>query len=317
MRSTVTKLSPAFELSFSASASTLAVCVSIISSPPSTRGTLASAASSALRTCPGSPPARAIRFDASPCSSSISAFSRCSGSTRWLFSRSAIVCAACTKPRARSVNFSKFMSCLLVSVPAGCPCGACPGTSAPEVGIARLAVQECNTLPRADFPPRELDTAAGRPATTAHVRRPPDRGPRPGRRRRRPRARRHPRRRRRLLQDRPRPHPRRRPRPRLRAQGARQARLPRPQALRHLRHRRGRGARPRAPRPRLPHRARRPARGPRRRRRPRRPHPHPRRHRAHLARPRRPRRRADPRRRRSPSSSSSAPPAPSPPAPTA
>ena len=109
MRSTVTKLSPAFELSFSASASTLAVPVSITSSPPSTRGTLASAASSALRTCPGSPPARAIRFDASPCSSSISAFNRCSGSTRWWFSRSAIVCAACTNPRARSVNFSKFI----------------------------------------------------------------------------------------------------------------------------------------------------------------------------------------------------------------
>ncbi len=121
-RSTVTKLSLACCASFSASASTFAVWVSMISwSPPSTRGTLASAASSAARACAGSPPARVIRFDASPWSSSSSAFSRCSGRNRWWFSRSAIVCAACTNPRDRSENFSKSISVSLSRHPSPTP----------------------------------------------------------------------------------------------------------------------------------------------------------------------------------------------------
>ena len=93
-RSTVTKLSPAWLASFSASASTFAVWVSTTMSPPSTRGSLASARSTAARAAAASPPARAIRFAASPWSSSSSAFSRCSGRKRWWFSLSAIVCPA-------------------------------------------------------------------------------------------------------------------------------------------------------------------------------------------------------------------------------
>ena len=54
----------------------------------------------------GRRPRRGSGPAAAPSSSSSSAFSRCSGVSRWWNSRMAIVCAACRKPRERSVNFS-------------------------------------------------------------------------------------------------------------------------------------------------------------------------------------------------------------------
>ena len=110
-RSTVTKLSPACLASFSASASTLAVCGVHVELVAALDPRHLGERRLDRRRAPGPDrrPARAIRFAASPWSSSSSAFSRCSGRNRWWFSRSAIVCAACTNPRARSENFSKFM----------------------------------------------------------------------------------------------------------------------------------------------------------------------------------------------------------------
>ena len=143
-RSTGTKLSPAFLASFSASSTTFAVMLSRYTCAPSpeTCGILARLASTAAKTAPGLPPARVIRLEANPSSSSISALSRCSGASRWWLSRIAIVWAACTKPRDRSVNLSKFMGLSFVKRPvdwmpglAAHPClglteqmGICPQT---------------------------------------------------------------------------------------------------------------------------------------------------------------------------------------------
>ena len=80
--------------------------------PPETFGWRPTSRSTACLALAASPPAARISPAAAPCSSSSSAFSRCSGVTRWWYSRMAMVCAACRKPLARSVNFS--MSILLV-----------------------------------------------------------------------------------------------------------------------------------------------------------------------------------------------------------
>ena len=55
------------------------------------------------------PPERSIRPAANPSGSSSRTFSRCSVANCWWPSRRAKDCADCTKPRARSVYFSKFI----------------------------------------------------------------------------------------------------------------------------------------------------------------------------------------------------------------
>ena len=114
-RSTVTKLSPAFWAIFSAPSKTRAVAGARYTCPapdPPTFGSLARASSVCFSASRARPPALSMSPDASPSPSSSSTLRMCSGVNCWLPSRRAIACADCTKPRARSVNFSKFILCL-------------------------------------------------------------------------------------------------------------------------------------------------------------------------------------------------------------
>ena len=77
--------------------------------PPDTFGRLASTCSMAAKASPGRPPARWISPAAMPSGSSSSTLRRWSGPNCWWPSRKARLCAACTKPFARSVYFSKSM----------------------------------------------------------------------------------------------------------------------------------------------------------------------------------------------------------------
>ena len=121
-RSTVTKLSPACWASFSASASTFAVWVSMTSSPPSTCGTLASArverrprlrrVAAGARDQVGGQPLVVVEQRLQ----------------QMLGQEPLVVLAqrdasapAWTKPRARSENFSKFIALSLSAPFARCP----------------------------------------------------------------------------------------------------------------------------------------------------------------------------------------------------
>src|SRR4029077_1633766 len=111
-RSTVTNESPAFSPAFSAASNTRASAGARWSAPappPSTFGRFASAASTARKTSRELPPARSISPLAKPSGSSSRTFSRCSGANCWCPSRKASDWADCTKPRARSVYFSRFI----------------------------------------------------------------------------------------------------------------------------------------------------------------------------------------------------------------
>src|SRR5262249_19397038 len=80
-----------------------------------TLGRLASAASVSASALREFPPARSISPAARPSGSSSSTFSRCSGANCWWPSRSASDWADWTKPRARSVYFSKFIRTSLLA----------------------------------------------------------------------------------------------------------------------------------------------------------------------------------------------------------